>query len=53
MKKDGILITGAAKRVGLHLARFSLERAVDYLLESVYVTGRILHMDGGRHLKVA
>ena len=29
------------------------QRTVDYLLESVYVTGRILHIDGGRHLKVA
>lgn len=29
------------------------QRTVDYLLESVYVTGRILHMDGGRHLRVA
>jgi dihydromonapterin reductase/dihydrofolate reductase len=29
------------------------QRAIDYLLESVYVTGRTLHMDGGRHLKVA
>ena len=29
------------------------QRTVDYLLDSVYVTGRILHMDGGRHLKVA
>jgi dihydromonapterin reductase/dihydrofolate reductase len=25
--------------------------AVDYLLDSRYVTGRILHLDGGRHLK--
>ena len=29
------------------------QRTVDYLMESTYVTGRILHMDGGRHLKVA
>jgi dihydromonapterin reductase/dihydrofolate reductase len=29
------------------------QRTVDYLLDSTYVTGRILHMDGGRHLKVA
>jgi dihydromonapterin reductase/dihydrofolate reductase len=29
------------------------QRAIDYLLDSVYVTGRTLHMDGGRHLKVA
>ena len=27
------------------------QRAVDYLLESEYVTGRILHLDGGRHLR--
>lgn len=27
------------------------QRAVDYLLESQYVTGRIHHLDGGRHLK--
>jgi dihydromonapterin reductase/dihydrofolate reductase len=27
-----------------------LQRAVDYLLESGYVTGRTLHMDGGRHV---
>jgi len=27
-----------------------LRRAVDYLLESQYVTGRILHLDGGRHI---
>lgn len=26
------------------------QRAVDYLLESEYVTGRILHLDGGRHI---
>jgi len=26
------------------------QRAVDYLLESQYVTGRILHLDGGRHI---
>jgi dihydromonapterin reductase/dihydrofolate reductase len=26
------------------------QRAVDYLLESDYVTGRILHLDGGRHI---
>jgi hypothetical protein len=25
--------------------------AVDYLLESRYVTGRILPLDGGRHLQ--
>ena len=24
--------------------------AVDYLMQSQYVTGRILHLDGGRHL---
>lgn len=29
------------------------QRTVDYLMDSTYVTGRILHMDGGRHLKVA
>lgn len=28
-----------------------LQRAVDYLLDSRYVTGRILHLDGGRHLQ--
>jgi dihydromonapterin reductase/dihydrofolate reductase len=28
-----------------------LQRAVDYLLESRYVTGRILPLDGGRHLQ--
>lgn len=27
-----------------------LHRTVDYLLESQYVTGRILHLDGGRHI---
>jgi len=27
-----------------------LQHAVDYLLESRYVTGRILHLDGGRHI---
>lgn len=27
------------------------QHAVDYLLESRYVTGRILHLDGGRHLR--
>jgi dihydromonapterin reductase/dihydrofolate reductase len=26
------------------------QHAVDYLLESDYVTGRILHLDGGRHI---
>ena len=29
------------------------QHAVDYLLESSYVTGRVLPMDGGRHLRVA
>lgn len=28
-----------------------LQRAVDYLLNSQYITGRIQHLDGGRHLK--
>ena len=27
------------------------QRTVDYLLQSEYVTGRIHHLDGGRHLK--
>jgi len=27
-----------------------LQHAVDYLMDSRYVTGRILHLDGGRHL---
>ncbi|MGD8359707.1 MAG: dihydromonapterin reductase, partial [Lysobacterales bacterium] len=27
------------------------QRTVDFLLESNYVTGRILHLDGGRHLR--
>jgi dihydromonapterin reductase/dihydrofolate reductase len=27
-----------------------LQRTVDYLLESRYVTGRVLHLDGGRHI---
>jgi dihydromonapterin reductase/dihydrofolate reductase len=27
-----------------------LQRTVDYLMESRYVTGRILHLDGGRHI---
>ena len=27
-----------------------LQHAIDYLLDSRYVTGRILHMDGGRHV---
>ena len=27
-----------------------LQRTVDYLLESRFVTGRLLHLDGGRHL---
>jgi dihydromonapterin reductase/dihydrofolate reductase len=27
-----------------------MQHQVDYLLDSHYVTGRILHMDGGRHL---
>lgn len=27
-----------------------LQRTIDYLLESQYVTGRILHLDGGRHI---
>jgi len=31
------------------LAEF--QRAVDYLLQSRYITGRIHHLDGGRHLK--
>ena len=26
------------------------QRGVDYLLSSDYVTGRVLHLDGGRHL---
>jgi dihydromonapterin reductase/dihydrofolate reductase len=29
------------------------QHAVDYLLDSSYVTGRVLPMDGGRHLRVA
>ena len=29
------------------------QHAVDYLMQSQYVTGRILPMDGGRHLNVA
>jgi dihydromonapterin reductase/dihydrofolate reductase len=28
-----------------------LQRAIDYLFESRYVTGRVLPLDGGRHLK--
>ena len=28
-----------------------LQRTVDYLLESQYITGRLLHLDGGRHLR--
>ena len=27
------------------------QRTVDYVLESQYVTGRVLHLDGGRHLR--
>lgn len=27
------------------------QRAVDYLLDSQYLTGRVQHLDGGRHLK--
>ena len=27
-----------------------LQRAVDYLMESTYVTGRTVHLDGGRHI---
>ena len=27
-----------------------MQHQVDYLLDSTYVTGRIIHMDGGRHL---
>ncbi len=27
-----------------------MQHQVDYLLNSQYVTGRIIHMDGGRHL---
>ena len=27
------------------------QRTVDYLLQSTYVTGRVIHMDGGRHLR--
>jgi NAD(P)-dependent dehydrogenase (short-subunit alcohol dehydrogenase family) len=27
-----------------------MQRHVDFLLASDYVTGRVLHMDGGRHL---
>ena len=30
-----------------------LQHAVDYLMNSSYVTGRILPMDGGRHIKAA
>ena len=30
-----------------------LQHAVDYLMDSTYVTGRILPMDGGRHIKAA
>ena len=28
-----------------------LQQAVDYLMESRFVTGRVLHLDGGRHLR--
>lgn len=28
-----------------------LARTVDYIFDSAYVTGRILHLDGGRHLR--
>jgi dihydromonapterin reductase/dihydrofolate reductase len=27
------------------------QKTVDYLLDSQYVTGRVLHLDGGRHLR--
>lgn len=27
------------------------QRTVDYLMDSQYVTGRLLHLDGGRHLR--
>lgn len=30
-----------------------LQHAVDYLLDSSYITGRVLPLDGGRHLRVA
>ena len=29
------------------------QHAVDYLLDSHYITGRILPLDGGRHIKAA
>jgi len=29
------------------------QRAVDYLMESEYITGRVLPLDGGRHLRTA
>ncbi len=44
MSNQPILITGIGKRAGL-------QHAVDYLLGSGYVTGRVLPMDGGRHLR--
>jgi dihydromonapterin reductase/dihydrofolate reductase len=43
---DAVLITGVGKRVGLH----EFQRTVDYIMDSHYVTGRVLHLDGGRHL---
>jgi dihydromonapterin reductase/dihydrofolate reductase len=53
---DGEDYREKARRKSLMQREAGLEefqRTVDYLLDSVYVTGRILHMDGGRHLRVA
>ena len=30
-----------------------LQRAVDYLMESEFITGRVLPLDGGRHVRAA
>jgi dihydromonapterin reductase/dihydrofolate reductase len=46
--RENALAKGLLQREG---GLDELQRAVDYLLDSRYVTGRILHLDGGRHLQ--
>ena len=46
--RENALAKGLLRREG---GLDELQRAVDYLLDSRYVTGRILHLDGGRHLQ--
>ena len=45
--KQSAIKKGVMQRAGGYE---ELIKAVDYLMSSNYVTGRVLHMDGGRHV---